>query len=106
MASFDMATRNYVFVPSVLHGTPGQRLTIHLTNSSGTAHNFTLKDQKVNTDIASGVSKTVTITFPASGQLVFTCEYHAARGMAGALVAGAGAASPAPSSAGGGVYNY
>ncbi|MCU1589974.1 MAG: hypothetical protein JWP11_1230 [Frankiales bacterium] len=102
MSTTDMTTSNFSFSPAVLHGTPGQRLTIHLSNASGTAHNFTLEDQKINTDLPSGKTADVSITFPASGQLVFTCEYHAGKGMKGTLVSGAGAASPAASSNGGG----
>jgi plastocyanin len=97
-----MAMNNYTFAPAVLNGTPGQKQTIHLTNSSGTAHNFTLADQKINKDVATGDSADVSVTFPASGQLVFVCEYHAGKGMKGTLVAGAGAASPAASTDSGG----
>jgi plastocyanin len=100
-SSLDMVTTNFAFSPAVLNGMPGQKLTIHLTNSSGTAHNFTLADQKINTDLPTGKSADVTVTFPATGQLVFTCEYHASKGMKGTLVAGSGAASPAASSDGG-----
>jgi plastocyanin len=100
-SSLDVATTNYAFSPAVLNGTPGQKLTIHLTNSSGTAHNFTLADQKINTDLPTGKATDVTVTFPATGQLVFTCEYHASKGMKGTLVAGSGPASPAASSGGG-----
>src|SRR4051812_40474437 len=104
----EMAMNNYTFSPAVLNGTPGQKQTIHLTNASGTEHNFTLKDQKVDKDVENGEDADVTVTFPASGQLVFFCSYHASRGMKGTLVAGSGAASPAAStsSGGGGGYNY
>jgi plastocyanin len=93
----DMATNNFSFSPAVLNGTPGQKVTIHLTNSSGTEHNFTLEDQKINKDLASGKTADVSVTFPTSGQLVFVCEYHASKGMKGTLVAGSGGASPAAS---------
>ena len=103
----EMAMNNYSFSPAVLNGTPGEKQTIHLTNSSGTEHNFTLEDQKINKDVESGKTADVSITFPASGQLVFTCEYHASKGMKGTLVAGSGAASPAASSdSGGGGPSY
>jgi plastocyanin len=101
-STVQMAMNNYAFSPSVLNGTPGQKQTIHLTNSSGTEHNFTLEDQKVNKDVESGKDADVTITFPSSGQLVFVCEYHAGKGMKGTLVAGSGAASPAATDSGGG----
>ena len=94
----DVATNNYAFSPAELHGTPGQKMTIHLTNASGTEHNFTLEDQDIDQDIESGDDADVTVTFPASGQLVFVCEYHESKGMKGTLVTGSGAASPLPSS--------
>src|SRR3954470_3780647 len=93
----EMAMNNYAFAPAVLNGTPGQKLTIHLTNSSGTEHNFTLEDQKVDKDVGSGEDADVTVTVPATGQLVFVCSYHQAKGMKGTLVAGSGAASPVAS---------
>ena len=103
----EMAMTNYAFTPAVLNGTPGSKQTIHLTNSSGTEHNFTLEDQKVDKDVESGEDADVTITFPSSGQLVFVCEYHAGKGMKGTLVAGSGAASPAASTdTGGGDAGY
>jgi plastocyanin len=96
-ASFDVKTTNFAFEPSTLQGTPGEKATIHLTNSSGIEHNFTLKDQKINKDLASGGDASVTVTFPSSGQLSFVCEYHEAKGMTGALVISGGAASPVTS---------
>jgi plastocyanin len=90
-----VAMNDFAFSPAVLNGAPGQKMTIHLTNSSGTAHNFKLEAQKVDKDVESGTSADVTVTFPASGQLTFVCEYHASRGMKGTLVAGADATSPA-----------
>src|SRR3954469_14352036 len=91
----DMTMSNYAFSPATLNGTPGQKLTIHLKNTSDTEHNFTLEDQKINKDVEDGKTADVTITFPSSGQLVFVCEYHASKGMKGTLVAGSGPASPA-----------
>jgi plastocyanin len=104
-----VAMNNFAFSPAVLNGAPGQKMTIHLTNSSGTAHNFKLEAQKVDKDVESGKSADVTVTFPSSGQLTFVCEYHASSGMKGALVAGSGAASPAASTdsgSGGGTNGY
>jgi plastocyanin len=98
----NVAMNDFTFSPAVLNGAPGQKLTIHLANSSGTEHNFTLADQKVNKDVKTGEGADVVVTVPASGQLVFVCEYHASKGMKGAIVAGAGAASPMASTSSGG----
>jgi len=107
----ELAMTNYAFSPAVLNGAPGTKQTIHLTNSSGTEHNFTLEDQKVDKDVEAGEDADVTITFPQSGQLVFVCSYHASKGMKGTLVAGSGAANPAASTdsgtgSGGGTNGY
>jgi plastocyanin len=105
--SVSMAMNNFSFSPAVLNGTPGEKQTIHLTNSSGTEHNFTLEDQKVDKDVESGATADVTVTFPASGQLVFVCSYHQSKGMTGTLSVGGAAPSAAPTMSdkgGGGSY--
>jgi plastocyanin len=103
--AFEVKTTNFAFEPATLQGSPGQKATVHLTNSSGTKHNFTLEDQKIDQDIESGKDVTVSITFPASGQLTFVCEYHKARGMTGTLVVGGAAPSPAATTSSGGGGN-
>lgn len=85
LTTVKMQTKNFLFSPSAIHGRPGQKLTLVITNASPTPHNFTLKAQQVNTDLATGATQTVHITLPASGVLVFTCEYHAHSGMAGTV---------------------
>jgi plastocyanin len=89
------------FSPATLSGTPGSTQKIHLTNSTAKPHTFTLADQKLDTVVPTGATGDVTVTFPASGELVFICKYHAGKGMKGTLVAGAAAASPAASKANG-----
>jgi len=90
-----VAARDFRFSPSTVVGTPGEVLTLVVSNSSGTEHNVTQKAQDVDVDLADGSTKTFTLTVPASGRLVFVCEYHASRGMAGSVgVSGA----PLPSS--------
>lgn len=84
----DMEVDSFYFKPSVLVGTPGQKLTIHLGNDTSTNHNFTLDTQKINTDVNAGTKATVQVTFPASGVISFHCEYHKSLGMVGGLKAG------------------
>ena len=76
---------NFYFEPSVIQGKPGQKITVTVKNSGSTEHNFTVKAQNVNVDIASHTSKTATITIPMSGFVSFWCEYHQGKGMAGVL---------------------
>jgi plastocyanin len=81
---------DFYFEPTVLTGTPGQHLTIELSNHStnGTLHNFSLPDQTIDQDVPppqGGSPVSVTVTFPQSGFLEFFCKYHRTRGMAGEL---------------------
>ncbi|MBV9293875.1 MAG: cupredoxin domain-containing protein [Frankiales bacterium] len=78
---------NYYFSPTLLTGKPGEKVTVHITNDTGTAHNFTIESQHINKDIAPKTDATLTVTFPQSGVLSFFCEYHRTRGMAGGLKA-------------------
>jgi plastocyanin len=84
-SSIDLEADNYYFEPSVIRGTPGQKVTINLKNSSATEHNFTVKDQNVDVDIDAHGSKTATVTIPSSGSVSFYCEYHQSHGMAGLI---------------------
>jgi plastocyanin len=80
-----LVASDFRFSPSTLDGTPGEVLTVVVSNSSGTTHNVTQKAQGIDVDLADGSTKTFTLTVPASGRLVFVCEYHASRGMAGSV---------------------
>ena len=82
-SSIELEADNFYFEPSVIRGTPGEKVTVTLKNSSGTEHNFTVKDQHVDVDIDAHESKTATITIPSSGSVSFYCEYHRSSGMAG-----------------------
>jgi plastocyanin len=90
-----LTASDFRFSPSTIDGTPGEVLTLVVSNGSGTKHNVTQKAQGVDVDLADGSTRTFTLTVPASGRLVFVCEYHASRGMAGSV--GTSGASP-PSS--------
>lgn len=76
----------YYFQPTVLKGSPGQKVTLTLKNAGSIKHNFTLASQNINQDVNTpGSSSTVTITFPQSGTTEFHCEYHQSLGMVGEL---------------------
>jgi plastocyanin len=75
----------YYFDPTVLRGSPGQKLQITIDNEGSTKHNFTIESQKIDEDINPGNEVTVTVTFPQSGSVEFFCEYHHSLGMAGEL---------------------
>ncbi len=88
LAAVDLQAVNFAFSPSTLIGRPGQHVVLKVHNGTTTPHNITVKADQVNSDLAAGHTVSVSVTFPMSGQLTFTCEYHAARGMAGVLSAG------------------
>jgi plastocyanin len=76
---------DFYFEPTVLTGTAGESLTLHLENEGSTEHNFSVTDQGIDQDVEDGGKADVSVTFPDSGTLVFFCKYHQNMGMRGAL---------------------
>ncbi|MCW2585545.1 MAG: hypothetical protein JWN55_1061 [Frankiales bacterium] len=94
--------KDYLFSPSSIVARPGQVLTLVVHNVGATKHNVRQDAQHVNADLATGATTRVRLTVPASGRLVFVCEYHAASGMAGSIgPTGTAAATGSPSSGAG-----
>jgi len=77
---------NY-FEPTVIKGSPGQKLKLELENEGNAEHNFRLADQNIDQDVEAGEKAEVTVTIPESGEISFVCKYHEQLGMAGALAA-------------------
>jgi plastocyanin len=73
------------FEPTVLEGTPGQKVTLELKNEGERLHNLTIDGQSVDQDIGPEEEGEVDVTFPQSGEISFVCKYHKGVGMAGAL---------------------
>ena len=78
---------NFYFNPTILKGTPGQKVTLEIKNEGSVKHNFTIEDQKIDQDLNPDQTVKVTVTFPSSGLVEFHCEYHKSLGMVGALEA-------------------
>ena len=100
---------DYYFEPTVLKGTPGQKITLELENEGSIEHNFTVAAQGIDKDLEAGEDAKVTVTIPKSGALSFYCKYHKSQGMAGALVANGSSPSSGSgsgSSGGGGGGGY
>jgi plastocyanin len=76
---------DFYFEPTVLEGTPGQKVTLELKNDGKTEHSFTVDSQGIDKDIEPGDEGEVTVTLPKSGAISFYCKYHKSSGMAGAL---------------------
>jgi plastocyanin len=93
---------DYYFEPTVLKGSPGQKVTLELENEGSIEHNFTIGSQGIDKDLEAGEDAKVTVTIPKSGALSFYCKYHKSQGMAGALVANGSSPSSGSSSGGGG----
>jgi plastocyanin len=75
------------FEPTVLKGTPGQKVTMELKNEGKVAHTFTVTEQSVDQEIQPGDEAEADVTFPESGELTFICKFHESSGMVGALEA-------------------
>jgi plastocyanin len=73
------------FEPTVLKGTPGQKVTIELKNAGERAHTFTVTEQSVDQEVQPGDEAEADVTFPESGELTFICKFHESSGMVGAL---------------------
>jgi plastocyanin len=99
---------NYYFEPTVLKGTPGQKVTLELDNEGSVEHSFTIDSQGVDQELQPGDEAKVTVTIPKSGAVSFYCKFHKDDGMAGALVANGSSASSGSGggSSGGGGGGY
>ncbi len=76
---------DYYFEPTVLKGTPGQKVKLELKNEGKNAHTFTVSEQSVDQEVQPGDEAEADVTFPQSGELKFVCKFHQSRGMVGAL---------------------
>lgn len=76
---------DYYFKPTVLNGTPGQKITLELKNEGNVVHNITVPAEDVHRDVAPADEAEVEVTFPPSGQIGFVCKFHKNLGMAGGL---------------------
>ncbi len=81
---------DFYFSPTVLKGTPGQKVTLELENEGKVEHNLTIDSQGIDKDVEAGKSATVQVSIPQSGSVAFYCKYHRSQGMAGALGTGSG----------------
>jgi plastocyanin len=81
----DLELDNFYFAPTVLTGSAGETLIVHLANEGDVEHNFILTDQGIDQDVEAGEKAEVSVTFPDSSTLVFFCKYHERMGMRGAL---------------------
>jgi plastocyanin len=79
----------FFFKPTVLRGTPGQHLTVTLSNQGNSLHDFSIPAQHIDANVEAGTPVTATVRFPQKGAVTFECRYHLLQNMRGELVAGA-----------------
>ena len=76
------------FAPSVVKGAAGATVTFELVNDGTRPHNFNVPGQDIDLRCGVRARDEVTVTFPRSGVLLFSCTYTAKSGMRGGLVVG------------------
>ncbi|HEY7268733.1 MAG TPA: cupredoxin domain-containing protein [Dehalococcoidia bacterium] len=86
--SLDLEVDDFYFAPTFIKGTPGQTLSVNISNDSNSLHNFSVQAAGVDQDIQPKGKASVKVTLPQSGVLLFICKYHTSQGMNGELLAG------------------
>jgi len=81
-------TSGFFFSPTVLSGSAGQSLTVHLENKGTLPHTFTIDAQSISVQLQPGGAQDVQVTLPSSGTVEFYCQFHHSSGMAGELTVG------------------
>jgi hypothetical protein len=75
------------FAPTILEGSPDQRIVLRISNTTASSHNFTLDAEHISTALPAGATVDITVQFPTSGALVFYCSIHSAEQHGGGLYA-------------------
>jgi plastocyanin len=83
--SLELEQDDFYFSPTIITGSPGQKLTVEIKNEGTAEHNFSLPSESIDKSLQPGTNTTVTITFPKSGTAVFFCKFHRSSGMLGEL---------------------
>jgi plastocyanin len=73
------------FSPTILVGSPEQQIHLVIENQTPVPHNFSTVDGRIDRDVATDKSITVTVTFLKDGYLFFFCKYHLQDRQIGAL---------------------
>lgn len=84
----DLEADDNYFSPTFLRGAPGQKLKLVVENEGSSLHNVSIPGLGVDLNVAPHASAEVEVTFPPVGSTVFSCKFHTALGMNGALLVG------------------
>lgn len=102
-ATVELELDDFYFAPTFVKAKASQSLTVELKNEGDATHTFTVQGGP-DEQVAPKETKTVTVTAPASGVLVYYCRFHQGRGMQGAVYLNEG--DSAGASAGSSSYGY
>jgi plastocyanin len=109
-ATLEVELDDFYFKPTFIKAKAGEKITFTVKNEGSTDHTFTSDDLSIDKTLAPGKSTKFTVTVPSSGAVFqFHCQFHEARGMAGAVYTKAGASANSTatnSSSGSGSYGY
>ncbi len=89
----DVSISDHKFAPDYFQTSPGSTILFHLTNTTDTDHNFTIKDPDGKTikdiDILPGKTADVGVSFSRAGTYEFYCnkDLHRQMGMKGKVIA-------------------
>jgi plastocyanin len=76
---------DFYFGPTFVKGTPGENVTVDLSNEGDATHTFTSDALGADEEVDPGDSSSVTVTLPADGAVEFHCRFHESQGMKGAF---------------------
>jgi plastocyanin len=91
--SIEVEMDDFYFSPTFVKAKPGSTVSIELKNEGKQQHNFSISGQSIDQNVDPDQKMTVSVTVPASGNLVFFCKFHQSFGMQGALFTKAGTAT-------------
>jgi plastocyanin len=89
-SELEMEADDFYFEPTFVRATPGDTLTVTVTNEGDTTHTFTIDDLGVDLELQPGDSGEVEVAAPADRALNFYCRFHRGSGMQGAVYTSAG----------------
>jgi plastocyanin len=90
-SSIEVEQDDYYFEPTFIKAQPGATVTLELKNEGKSLHNFSISGLNIDQDVNPGQKMNVSVTVPATGNLVFFCKYHqTSNGMQGAIFTKAG----------------
>jgi plastocyanin len=73
------------FAPTILEGSPSQRVTLRISNTTPSTHNFTVEAEHISASLPPAASVEITVQFPTSGALMFYCSLHSEEEHGGGL---------------------